>query len=120
MDPKAVVEFLTETLRTHGPMLGAPLGGLLSKAFPSLRGSPGYSNLRTFIDRYCAGQIVRVDWNGSDFRFELADEESRRNATNSSPLFAAWGAFLKADLPIQVVVHTGTGELRTLELGEAI
>lgn len=120
MDPAQIVEFLIETLRTSGPMLGAPLGGLLNKTFPSLKGSPGYGSLGTFIERHCAGQIARKEWNGSDFQFALVARGEAPKASDTTPKFAAWGAFLKADLPIQIAVDLKTGDLRTLATGEVV
>ena len=105
MNIEAIVGFLINALKA-GPMTGANLGAQLKTAFPSLRTEPGYTTLSQFVLQHASNQIGRTRTpSGGDALFHLISEGPPlpiAGAFGASRAPAAWGVFVKADLPQQL------------------
>jgi hypothetical protein len=130
-----VAEHITTIVRARGTILGAKLGGELSRSYPELRYQPGYVDmgLRRFIEEYCRGKVKIIGKHGLDDIYGPVGESAaapllvvaepavtEQSPTNEKPVLVRkrltlWDVFQRPGVDDQLIVNVESGELRLVK-----
>jgi hypothetical protein len=80
MNEPNITDFIVETVLNHPFILGSQLGTKVKQRFPS------FEKLKTYIDRYCVGQIICVRKHGPDFVYAHVSQIERKAQPDYPPV----------------------------------
>jgi hypothetical protein len=107
MNEPNITEFIVETVLNHPFILGSQLGTKVKQRFPS------FEKLKTYIDRYCVGQIICVRRHGPDFVYAHISQIERKaqpdNPVGEAVTLSQPESFSRVSYPSNTVVGEKVG-----------